>query len=292
MKHLFTSADNSTLSSLKTKGRCRHLFQPQNIGQLKEVLDFCLNAKMDYYIIGDGTNTLLSEDLKNIALIKLMGDFKYFNVLDDSRIECGASYNLGKSIVESAKVCFDLSFLGGIPGTIAGAVVGNSGTARSGICDCVESVSGIFKDKNVLKYKKKKIGKKNYDYRSFHLKGLVALTSIILKPLKGKRELIFKDIRKVISLKKEKHPLNTKNIGCFFKNPPLFDYTAGQLIDICRLRGFQYGGAKVSEKHANFLENHDNASVADILDLSNVLIGHVKENFGIKLNYEIKMIGF
>lgn len=292
LKHLLTSADNSTLSSLKTRGRCRYLFHAQNIDQLKEILDFCLKAKIEYYLLGEGTNTLLADDLKNMIVIKLGDGFRYFNVLDDARFECGASSNLGKLIVESAKTCFDLSFLGGIPGTAAGAVMGNSGSAQSGICDYVESVFGIFKDKNILTYKKKKIIKKNYTYRSFHLKGLVALTSIVLKPPKGQKDLILKNMRKTISIKKQKHPLHTKNIGCFFKNPPLFDYTAGQLIEICRLKGFRYGGAKVSEKHANFLENHSDASGSDILDLSNVLIGHVKENFGIKLHYEIKIIGF
>ena len=239
LKHLLTSADNSTLSSLKTRGRCRYLFHAQNIDQLKEILDFCLKAKIEYYLLGEGTNTLLADDLKNMIVVKLGDGFRYFNVLDDSRFECGASTNLGKLIVESAKTCFDLSFLGGIPGTAAGAVMGNSGSAQLGICDYVESVFGIFKDKNVLTYKKKKIIKKNYTYRSFHLKGLVALTSIVLKPLKGQKDLILKNIRKTISIKKQKHPLHTKNIGCFFKNPPLFDYTAGQLIEICRLKGFQ-----------------------------------------------------
>jgi UDP-N-acetylmuramate dehydrogenase len=286
------SVDCSTLSSLKIKGACPYLFLADSIEKLKAVLNFCQDESISFHIIGSGTNILLSDQLKDVLLIKLSGSFDYVKRLSGPVIECGASYPLGKLVVWSAKEGLDLSFLSGIPGTVGGAVIGNSGTAKEGICDFVKSVRGIFKYKSNLVYKEKMISKEDFSYRAFRLKGLMAVTGITLRPSENKSDIIFKIIRKTIRSKKERQPINTKNIGCFFKNPSSCTYSAGQLIDICGLKGFKYGGAMVSEKHANFLENHENATASDILDLSRILIGHVRENFGIHMDYEIKMIGF
>ena len=106
------------------------------------------------------------------------------------------------------------------------------------------------------------------------------------------KELIFNEIVERIKNKKNAQPLNKFTAGCFFKNPLNANKTAAELIDALGLKGFKYGGAGISKKHANFIENYDNASPMDIYNLSKIVLGMVKDNFNIELENEVKLVGF
>ena len=290
--------ETSRLSSFGTGGKCICIFFINNITELCGVLDFLKEAEIGFYILGSGTNTLFADDFIDVAVIKLSGDFNYLKIAaenngDGNIISAGSAYRLERFVVDTAKSGFDFSFLAGIPGTLGGAVAGNAGNLQSGICRYLKSIGYAgFKDCKVLSLDAQ-VSSDNYGYRSFKLNGLAAITDIYLTADRADRAEIFKKIRRNIKIKKSSQPLNTKNAGCFFKNPPAESgYGSGEMIDMCGLKGFSYGGARVSQKHANFLENYDNASSGDIYMLSKIVKDFVKKRFKINLEYEVKLVGF
>jgi UDP-N-acetylmuramate dehydrogenase len=102
---------------------------------------------------------------------------------------------------------------------------------------------------------------------------------------------ILSAIRERIKQKKACQPTDSKNAGCFFKNPGRTGKTAGELVDLCGFKGFCYGGARVSKKHANFIENFSNASSKDMHVLSKIIMEEVRIKHGIELGYEVNMVG-
>jgi UDP-N-acetylmuramate dehydrogenase len=290
--------ETSRLSSFKAGGKCICIFFVINITELCRILNFLKKADIGFYVIGGGTNTLFADGFIDTAVIKLAGDFNYLKIAaenkeSDNIISAGAAYSLERFVVETAKSGFDFSFLAGIPGTVGGAVAGNAGDTQSGVCRYLKSISYAGLKEHSFLSLKSQISGDDYAYRSFKLNIPAVITDIHLTAGRADRTEIFKKIRHNIKIKKSVQPLNTKNAGCFFKNPSAeAKYSSGEMIDICGLKGFKYGGAKVSVKHANFLENYDNASAGDIYILSKIVKDLVKKRFEINLEYEVKLVGF
>jgi UDP-N-acetylmuramate dehydrogenase len=113
----------------------------------------------------------------------------------------------------------------------------------------------------------------------------------MIKNVRSEPDEIFNKIRSKIKQKKMEQPLAGKNAGCFFKNPGNTGSTSGELIDACMFKGFSYGGACISEKHANFIDNFNNASSKDIFVLSKIVRDSVKDKYGIELEYEVVLVG-
>jgi UDP-N-acetylmuramate dehydrogenase len=290
--------DTSDLSSFKVGGKCICVFLVNNITELCRILNFLKRSDISFYVIGGGTNTLFADDFIDAAVIKLTGDFNYIKIAAGNEksgniISAGAAYSLERFVVEAAKKGFDFSFLAGIPGTLGGAVAGNAGGPQSGICRYLKSIRFAGLKEHSFLMLKAQISGDDYAYRSFKLNIFPVITDIYLTADCSDRTEIFKKIRHNIKIKKSAQPLNTKNAGCFFKNPSAeAEYSSGEMIDICGLKGFRYGGAKVSVKHANFLENYDNASGGDIYILSKIVKDHVNKRFKIDLEYEVRLVGF
>ena len=290
--------ETSGFSSLKAGGKCICIFFVINIKELCRILNFLKKADISFYVIGGGTNILFADDSIDAAVIKLTGDFDYVKIAAENKksgniISAGAAYSLERFVVETAKNGFDFSFLAGIPGTVGGAVAGNAGSLQSGICRYLKSIRYAGLKEHSFSSLDAKISGDDYAYRSFKLDIFPVITDIHLTADSSDRTEIFKKIRNNIKIKKSAQPLNTKNAGCFFKNPSAeAEYSSGEMIDICGLKGFKYGGARVSLKHANFLENYDNASGGDIYILSKIVKDFVKKRFKIDLEYEVKLVGF
>ena len=128
-------------------------------------------------------------------------------------------------------------------------------------------------------------------YRFFNIPGLVAIISAVISPVTGDPNMLASKIRKNMALRKLSQPVAARTSGCFFKNPSNSEKSAGSLIEECGLKGFMYGGARVSPLHANFIENFKSASPQDIVVLSKIIKDKVREKFGIFLEYEVKLIG-
>jgi UDP-N-acetylmuramate dehydrogenase len=280
-----------SLSTFKINSRCQVFIIVNSEEALLILLNILQEKNAGYFIIGGGSNTLINDNCIDI-IIKLGKKFDFIEYFDDGLITVGASCILGRFITKGYKNKYDFSFLAGIPGTIGGAVFGNCGNRLETICDYIESIECFRVLKNKIIKEKVKLNHLNYGYRFLKIDHLSVITKIHFKKEKIEKELIYINIREKIKLKKAVQPLNTFNCGCFFKNPLNSNKTAGELIDSLGLKGFTFGGAMVSTKHANFLENNGSASSMDIFSLAKIIEGLVFENFKIRLEYEVKLVGF
>lgn len=284
--------DTSRLSSLGTGGIAAALITVDSRDELISVLDLMDSENIDYTILGSGTNTIFSDGMLEIVIIKLGKSFDYCNFETDGTILAGGACGTPDLVMKAARHGYDLSPLAGIPGTIGGAVSGNSGTGSWGICDYIVTIKSILKYNNEIVYDEIDLSRIEHNYRFFRLKGLIAITDLVLKVRKDNPENILSSIHRDIKSRRSSQPVDTKTCGCFFKNPHGEKKSAGAMIEECGMKGFSYGGAKVSLKHANFIENYCNANSEDVVVLSRIIRDRVKQKFNIELDYEVKMIGF
>ena len=304
--------DLSKISSIKTGGQCICFIKINKKNDLSLLMEKLALEKPAYWlVVGDCTNILFNDGLLKLLIIKLGYDFDYINFNDD-KISVGAACNLQKFIMYAARKGFDYSFLAGIPGTVGGAVMGNSGTDKKGINNLVSSLDCIYIKNNKAFFQKRQRKEFPGKYRDSAINNDVIITDIVFEKPRAEnngqdqiavtlqqdgcfiedRELIFKKIRDNIKNKKAMQPLNSRNIGCFFKNPQNSKLSAGIMIDRCNLKGFKFGAAQISEKHANFIENTEKSCSKDILTLSRIVRDFIRDIYNIDLEYEIKMVGF
>jgi len=293
LDNIIFDVDTSELTSIKAGGgRALCYFVADKMRDLKKMIKTCIKNQIDLMVIGDGTNILFSDKYIDLVLLKLGRDFDYLEFSDENKIIAGAAYKLLKFVAAAAARGYDFSNLSGIPGTIGGSVIGNSGSKYKGICDFVERVSYISNKGGNIIEETIGLGDGDFGYRYFYIPDLIVLTRIVLNTGKSDRNNILEKIASSIKNKKLTQPVNVKNSGCFFKNIIGCHESTGELIEKCGLKGFIYGGARISDKHANFIENFDNASSEDIFILSKIVKDMVMDKFKIELEYEVKVVGF
>ena len=106
----------------------------------------------------------------------------------------------------------------------------------------------------------------------------------------GDKDALTSSVSHFLKMKREKQALDTPSAGCVFKNPPDFQFSCGQMVDMLGLKGTQIGGAQISKKHANFIINTGGATCKDVLDLVKLVKDKVRENYSIELEFEVKVI--
>lgn len=292
LDNIIFDVETSELTSIKVGGRALCYFVADKMRDLKKMIVTCMKNQIEFMVIGDGTNILFSDKYIDLVLLKLGRDFDYLEFSDGNKIIAGAAYKLLKFVVAAAVRGYDFSDLSGIPGTIGGSVMGNSGSKYRGICDFVERVSYISKKGGNIREETIGLSDGDFGYRHFYIPDLIVLTRIVLNNRKSDRNNILEKIASRIKNKKLTQPVNVKSSGCFFKNIPGCSESTGELIEKCGLKGFIYGGARISDKHANFIENFDNSSSEDIFILSKIVKDIVMDKFKIELEYEVKVVGF
>jgi len=284
--------DVSRINSLGTGGKAAALIRADSVEGLVFILELLYSNSMDYVILGSGSNTVFPDGAFGTIIVKLGKSFDHCGFEDDGTICAGGACGTRALVMKAAKQGYDLSPLAGIPGTIGGAVSGNSGTGSLGICDYIITIKAIFKYNDKIVYDEIDSANIEYGYRYFKLNCLIAITELILGGREDKAENILSVIHEATVKRKMSQPVSAKTCGCFFKNPPGIKKSAGAMIDECGMKGFYYGGAKVSNMHANFIENSRNATSEDIVVLSRIMKDRVKEKFDTELEHEVKMIGF
>ncbi len=290
-KNMVLNYNVSALTSFRTGGTCLFFLKIENRKTLPDIVKKLTENSVNFIVIAGGTNILFNDGFLNIAVLKLGEEFNYLQFSEPGKIIAGAACSLQRFVVDCAKQGYDFSFLAGIPGTIGGAVMGNSGANDNTLNNYLQKIRYVAINNNRVEDKTIEI-KNVCRYRFFSVADLAVLTDVILIGEKEDRESILKKIRENIKIKKAKQPINSKNAGCFFKNIKDWHLGTGEMIDKCGLKNFSYGGARVSNKHANFLENHLNASSKDLLILSKIIKYFVRNNFNKELEYEVRMIGF
>ncbi len=274
--------DISNISSMGVGGKVAAFITAESFEELKTIHFLSAKHRLKFLAVGGGTNIVFNEGFLNLVAVKLGKRFNYMNA-GAKMLEAGASFSLQKFVVESARHGFDFSPLAGIPGTLGGAVCGNSGN----ICSHIEEIDCMFTDggRGTVRLRRE-----DYGYRYFNQGCIEVILSIRLKAPRADPPIIFDKIREFIKQKRMKQPLKEKSAGCFFKNPQ--GQQAGKLIDGCGLKGFRYGEAAVSSKHANFIINMGNASAEDVFVLARIISNLVCSKYNIKLENEVRMIGF
>ncbi len=291
LKKVVFNCDTSKLCSIGAGGRSAALIIAEDTEKLLSLIEAFEKSNIKYLILGGGTNIVFGVGPIEHVLIKLGRSFEGINIESGKKIEAGAAAGTSNLTMKAARHGFDLTFLAGIPGTIGGAICGNSGTSGQWISGCISILKYISRDGNrsvLTECSGKEI---RSGYRYFYIPGLIAAVSVILEPVLDDPRVLISKISRNMMRRKSSQPAGSKTSGCFFKNPAGDARSAGALIEKCGLKGLSYGGARVSAAHANFIENFRSASSEDIIVLSRIIKSKVIEKYDIDLEYEVKLIG-
>lgn len=262
-------------------------FVTPGMAQLPALLTLCDSCQMPYTIIGNGSNLLIGDGGIPGLVIELLTKQEELCV-EDTRLTASAGMLLSKISAKAAEAGLGgMEFASGIPGTLGGAVVMNAGAYGKEMKDIIENVKVLTrqgKERNLT------VEELDLSYRHSCIKELEYIViEVTLHLEKRDREAIRAQMEELRAKRVEKQPLEYPSAGSTFKRPA--GHFAGKLIMDAGLQGFQIGGAKVSEKHCGFVVNVGGASAADVCQLMKEVSAKVKQQFGVTLEPEVKMIG-
>ena len=277
--------DLEKYTTYKINGSAKLLVIPENLDALIKVIKLCKENEYKCKVVGSCSNLIFDGDFDGV-LIKL-DNFNNLKI-EDTKIEVGAGYNLMSLALKVSRLGLTgMEFATGIPGTVGGAIINNSGAYKSDMGYIVESVTVLTPALEVKKMYNKEL---NYHYRDSFFKhnlGYVILeANIVLKH--GKKDEIMEVIEDRKKRRLMSQPLEYPSAGSVFRNPP--DNFAGKLIEDVGYKGKTINGAKVSEKHANFIVNVGHAKGEDIVKLIDEIKLKVKEKFNIDLVLEQEIV--
>ena len=268
-------------SNMKIGGIAKELIFVENKEELVEIY----NTRDRIYLIGNGTNTLISDEYLDISFVSLsklnnIEVIKKENDITFVRAYSGVDFDRFISYMEENDLS-GIENMSGIPGSFGGMTNMNAGAYGTELFDVVEEVEIFEPENKIIKtFKKSELNSK---YRTTAIKeNKWVVISTVLKLTKGFNKEASLD---KYNQRKQKHPLNLPNLGSTFKNPT--GNFAAQLISDCGLKGYRVGGAQVSPVHPNFITNMENAKFKDVLDVIEHVKNTVKENTGIQLETEI-----
>ncbi len=265
-------------------GPADYFIRPKSTEQLSEVVTRCQENDVKLFVIGFGSNLLISDQGVRGAVVKLESDFFNRTEFEDDLVTAWAGADLKTLVLTSVKKGLaGIEMLTGIPGSVGGAVRMNTGGNFGDIGSVVESVCLMDAKGQVFEKRKPEL---SFDYRSSNITAKLVLNAKLrLRP--GDPEQIMRTLQETWIHKKNHQPLNTRNCGCVFRNPR--GQSAGVLIDRAGLKGLQVGGAKVSDKHANFIVAQKDCKSVDVLRLIDAVRERVKEQSGVVLESEIEV---
>jgi len=252
--------------------------------EIISAIDFAKENSLKYFFLGGGSNLLFDDKgFQGLIIRNRSNDID----IKDREVTVSSGYILSLFI----KYCTEhglggMEELYGVPGTVGGAVYQNAGAYGKEICEFIQSVEVLNQDGVIEELKKDKL---DFSYRSSsfqHLPFMILSVKLLLDRLS---DLDSKSKLHEISNNRSVKPVG-KSCGSFFKNPE--GMSAGKLIEEAGFKGMKVGGAKVSNEHANYLINFDNASSQDIIKLSSLIKQKVKERFNILLNEEVQILSY
>ena len=260
---------------------------PSTVDEVRGILEICREEELPYFILGNGSNLLVSDKGYRGVIIQLYRNFS--NISVEGNEICASSGALLSQIAAAARNASltGFEFAGGIPGTLGGAVFMNAGAYGGELKDVLKEAVVMTEQGEILTLPVEKL---DMGYRTSRIKKagyLVLEARLVLE--QGDMDKI-RDITKDLTEKRvSKQPLEYPSAGSTFKRPE--GYFAGKLIMDAGLRGYQVGDAQVSEKHCGFVINKGNATAADVLTLIENVREKVQELFGVTLEPEVKFLG-
>ena len=274
-------------TTFRVGGPADFFVTPKAKEEVRDVIRICKEAGMPYYIIGNGSNLLVSDAGYRGVIVQIYKEMNEVKVEGDLvKAQAGALLS-GIAAKALGAELTGFEFASGIPGTIGGACVMNAGAYGGEMKDVLESVTVLTGEGKIIELGRNEL---ELGYRTSVIakKGYIVLGAV-LKLERGDGEKIKTYMDELKEKRVTKQPLEYPSAGSTFKRPE--GYFAGKLIEDAGLRGFQVGGAQVSEKHCGFVINRDHATAADIMELMRQVQIRVKENSGVDLEPEVKRLG-
>ena len=276
----------SKLTTIGTGGPASALARPRSLDELAEALRYAAGEGLEIVVVGLGSNLLVADEGVEALVIHLEGELAAVEVGPAGLVAGGGATNA---------VCLHRardSGLGGfefacaIPGTVGGGVKMNAGAYGRDWSDivaraCVATADGtewVALDRLALSYRRSAVGEGE----------VVAQVELRLDP--RPREEIKATVSELVARRKATQPTNKRTFGSVFKNPP-GEVGAGRMLELCGLKGHRIGGAVISPKHANFIENVDGATSADCVALMAEARRRAHEQFGVVLEREVAFVG-
>ena len=274
-------------TTFRVGGPASYFVTPETEEEVAKVIEVCTQENVPYYIVGNGSNLLVSDAGYRGVIVQIYKEMNEVKVEGDLvKAQAGALLS-GIAAKALGAELSGFEFASGIPGTIGGACVMNAGAYGGEMKDVLESVTVLTGEGKIIELGRNEL---ELGYRTSVIakKGYIVLGAA-LKLERGDGEKIKTYMDELKEKRVTKQPLEYPSAGSTFKRPE--GYFAGKLIEDAGLRGFQVGGAQVSEKHCGFVINRDHAAAADIMELMRQVQIRVKENSGVDLEPEVKRLG-
>lgn len=277
-------------TTFKIGGPADFFIKINTIEELKKIIKFAKKQNIPITVVGNGSNLLVTDkgirglviklDLKDIQIIEK--NEQNLEIIVDSGVVIGT---LAQRLLKEEITGFEE--LAGIPGTIGGATLMDAGAYGKEIKDIIEEVTTIDYNGNIKNFSNKE---SEFTYRNSKFSSgeyIILQTKLLLK--KGNKNEIKQKMDEYSKSRKEKQPIEYPNAGSTFKRGD--DFTTAKLIDEAGLKGYSIGGARISEKHAGFIINEENATAKDVLELVKYIQDKIYKKFGKKIELEVKILG-
>lgn len=275
-------------TSFRAGGKARMMVIPADAEQLSAVLGVLSGSGVQYMVLGNGTNILVKDSGYDGVIVKIGSGFDYVRQ-EGCRLVCGSGTRM--SVVAKAALEGGLSgfeFASGIPGFTGGAVFMNAGAYGGEMKDILRRAKIVSKDGSREFYMTADELEMGYRHTKLHDTGdIVTEVEFVLE--EGNRTQIKAKMSELMEKRNSKQPVNFPSAGSFFKRPE--GYFAGKLIQDAGLKGLSVGGAQVSELHSGFIINRGGATATDILQLMEMIQARVFDEFGVRLETEVRIIG-
>ena len=273
-------------TSFKIGGPADCLIKIQTAEELKAILNLCKEKNIALTIIGNGSNILVSDE--GIRGIVLKIEINIFELdVEKAYLKVGSGVKLAYIAQKCLKQEFaGFEFASGIPGTIGGAIRMNAGAHGREMKDVVKTITYMDRNGEIHKIQKEQA---KFEYRkSLFTKKDYIILEVEMQLEQGKTEEIQSKMIEYANYRKEKQPIEYPSAGSTFKRGE--DFITAKLIDDCGLKGYQIGGAQISEKHAGFIINKENATAKDVIKLMEYTKEQIYNKYGKVIEAEIEII--
>lgn len=261
---------------------------PDTVEKAAAIVRICRENQYPFYVLGNGSNLLVSDEGYRGLILQLYRNLSEITVKgEEITVQAGAMLSvIAKKALAHSLTGFE--FASGIPGTIGGAAVMNAGAYGGEMKDVLVEVTVLTRENEikVIPARELQLG---YRFSVIPQNGWIMLGAK-LRLQKGEEEQIRARMEELKEQRVTKQPLEYPSAGSTFKRPE--GYFAGKLIMDAGLRGYTVGGAQVAEKHCGFVVNRGGATASDVLQLMTDVSKKVKDQFGVVLEPEVKMLGF
>ncbi len=275
----------SRFTWLRVGGNAKFAIYPSSIQQLTGLISFLSKMGYPWIVLGEGSNTIILDEGIEKAVI-ITKKMKAIEIKDSGEIVAEAGANMGTIMNQSVRKGFaGFEFAAGIPGTIGGGVFMNAGANDAEIKDVIKKVWLLIDGKEEVLSRREL----NFEYRKSNLPESAVVMKALIKLDQGDRKLSESKVKDYLDKRNKTQPIKMSNTGSIFKNPD--SIAAGKLIEELGLKGYEIGGAQISELHGNFIINRGSAKASEVLKLIDVAKENAYKSRGIILEPEVRILG-